>query len=1088
MVKEMITALSLAAGSIQAAEYFVSPGGKDSNTGLSQEQPFQTLQKAQSVFQAGDTLSILPGVYHEGLEFRDFSGGDQPSTIRAVVPGTVVLRGDVDAPAFEPLATSARVWSCSLPVIPEAVNERDTLSIYFRQPSLAELEFNPGSWYYSADEQRLYVNTTDSAAPAQHYLSISDLRQFGVLFSGSGVRNIVVEGLIVTGFNANSPSGSPGSQTKWGVYISYSPKNCRISNVTTYLNGGGICYTGNGEGNIVENCRSYGNHSPNYASGGNIIVLTPNSHGAIRNCVSFDSVKMGIRYYGGLPAEHCQYEGNISFDNQSGDLWMKYPSDTTVARNCIAGHALYARRIENCLFDYGDTGYFGAAQNSIVRPREKNFSEDREFADPLNFDYRPQGDSPYKERAPMAYSAQVYFVSNAGDDANDGNSVRSAWKSLAQAVSRLSSGATLYILPGEWSENIALRDLSGVSIRGRGAYPVTLGGAISLENCSEISLQRLAPTSLSVRGGQSVSLEQCGFAAAPRLQDVQGLRLTHNAVQNGALELERCTDIFVSGNIFAGGFARGGASGWSNGNAYAGAAPGDEPQSFVQVPEFGQSFALRNGHLFAGRSLAGMPVGPYRRQSRPAELQLSDFRLLSRTATTANIEFFASLPVTGTLHYGDTPACEQKIPLRNSSYFQTASLTGLLAGQQYYYKVTLESGVSRCYSNQELSPALQSGRRTLAGEVQEFSTLASDAQPRTYFVATTGDDDADGSQEKPWRTISHAAKVALAGDTVLVQEGRYFENVRVRATGDAGRVLTIRSAPGAKVWLDGCERQLFNGFRLVNKHYVKLDYFYFKFQYDDGEGAGVRALDSDFITLSRCFYDGRGMGYSPSFIKAVRCRNLSLDNCFLTRAFYGSGFSSCPDLLVRNSVFYINQLDSVNLRNSAREKAVFRNNIFVDNTLQKVPNPILVLQDGMSLQEADNCYYLRVSPEIKTVIGYSRLDDKELEMYPPADAEDILSQQWRRQGRFCREMATYQHFLNRTGSTGTAIFADPQLPALPHFVTFTDMADWVNYSRYSKEHQAELHGDEALDFPDFFAQNPELIKRDIGLQRELFRQ
>ncbi|NLZ64166.1 MAG: DUF1565 domain-containing protein, partial [Lentisphaerae bacterium] len=78
MIKEMITALSLAAGSMYAAEYFVSPGGNDSNTGLSQEQPFQTLQKAQSVFKAGDTLSIMPGVYHEGLEFRDFSGGEQP--------------------------------------------------------------------------------------------------------------------------------------------------------------------------------------------------------------------------------------------------------------------------------------------------------------------------------------------------------------------------------------------------------------------------------------------------------------------------------------------------------------------------------------------------------------------------------------------------------------------------------------------------------------------------------------------------------------------------------------------------------------------------------------------------------------------------------------------------------------------------------------------------------------------------------------------------------------------------------------------------------------------------------------------------
>jgi len=388
----------------------------------------------------------------------------------------------------------------------------------------------------------------------------------------------------------------------------------------------------------------------------------------------------------------------------------------------------------------------------------------------------------------------------------------------------------------------------------------------------------------------------------------------------------------------------------------------------------------------------------------------------------------------------------------------------------------------------ELSDALQVGHRKLTSEVQEFTTLEREAEPRTYFVASTGDDGADGSQANPWRTISQAAQAAVAGDTVLVQEGRYFENVRVRATGDEGRPLVIRSAPGAKVWLDGSERQLLNGFRLENKNHVHLDYFYFKWHYDDSEGAGVRLLNSHFIALSRCFYDGRGMGYSPSFVKASSCRNLSLDNCFLTRAFYGSGFSSCPDLLVRNCMFYINQLDSVNLQNSAQEKAVFRNNVFVDNTLQKVPNPILVLRDGMSLQESENCYYLRVSPEIKTVIGYSRLNDQELEMYPPAEAEDILSQQWRRQGRFCREMATYQHFLERTGSKASAIFVDPQLPALPNFVTFQDMEDWVNYSRYSKEHQAELHGDKELDFPDFLAQNPELIKRDIGLQRERFRE
>ncbi len=174
------------------------------------------------------------------------------------------------------------------------------------------------------------------------------------------------------------------------------------------------------------------------------------------------------------------------------------------------------------------------------------------------------------------------------------------------------------------------------------------------------------------------------------------------------------------------------------------------------------------------------------------------------------------------------------------------------------------------------------------------------------------------------------------------------------------------------------------------------------------------------------------------------------------------------------------------MQNAAAEKATFSKNIFVDNILQKVPNPIMILGDGKSLQEVDNCYYLRVSPEIKTVFGYSKLDGEELEMYPPADGEDILSQQWRRQGRSAREMATYERFLERTGNTGTAIFADPQMPALPNFVTFKDMEDWVKYYRYNKEHQAEFHGNDPLDFPAFFAHNPELIKRGIGLQRELF--
>ena len=63
MMKELITAVSLAAFPVCAAEYFVSPAGDDGNAGTTAEKPFKTLKRAQEGFKAGDTMTILPGVY-----------------------------------------------------------------------------------------------------------------------------------------------------------------------------------------------------------------------------------------------------------------------------------------------------------------------------------------------------------------------------------------------------------------------------------------------------------------------------------------------------------------------------------------------------------------------------------------------------------------------------------------------------------------------------------------------------------------------------------------------------------------------------------------------------------------------------------------------------------------------------------------------------------------------------------------------------------------------------------------------------------------------------------------------------------------
>ena len=49
---------------------------------------------------------------------------------------------------------------------------------------------------------------------------------------------------------------------------------------------------------------------------------------------------------------------------------------------------------------------------------------------------------------------------------------------------------------------------------------------------------------------------------------------------------------------------------------------------------------------------------------------------------------------------------------------------------------------------------------------------------REYHVAVTGCDFEDGTKDHPFRTISRAALLAMAGDRVIVHEGEYREWVK----------------------------------------------------------------------------------------------------------------------------------------------------------------------------------------------------------------------------------------------------------------------------------------------------------------------
>ncbi len=80
-----------------------------------------------------------------------------------------------------------------------------------------------------------------------------------------------------------------------------------------------------------------------------------------------------------------------------------------------------------------------------------------------------------------------------------------------------------------------------------------------------------------------------------------------------------------------------------------------------------------------------------------------------------------------------------------------------------------------------------------------------------YWVATTGNDANDGSQNHPWRTIQHALNATKGGSVVRVTSGVYRELVTIRHSGSAGGFTILTAAPGAKPIIDGTGLPIPNG-------------------------------------------------------------------------------------------------------------------------------------------------------------------------------------------------------------------------------------------------------------------------------------
>lgn len=1079
-----------------ATEYFVALDGcDDTHAGRSRDHAFASIQRGVDALDPGDTLTILPGEYFGTIRGDDLGAPDADTTIRAETPGTVVLRGDIAAPAFWKMDGFRYVYVTAFDTEVHVVNELDTLRVLEAAPNIDELDFSPGHFHQDLDAGRLYLSSTDLNSVLNHRYSFAVSGTHGI-YLRNPVR-LTIEGLAVTGFNRHGLLSWQESVTDgatWGIFLR-DASHCVVRDCRAYFNGRGMVLSSGAAHaghNVIEHCTAWANASRFGGSYGGISLHMPRND-RVRDSIVFRNGHKGINIRSDAQgtrtvdadgnevfdvANLSRIVNNLAWGNPGSDFKIKtgYNYIHTV-ESCI-GLGTWSVRPENVSHSIVGRPAREHSPDTINLATELAFDPEAEFADPFNFDYRLQSTSRFcgagpegVDRGPFPYAPNIFYLRTDGDDTADGLSVETAWQTLARASEALKPGDTLYLAAGEYAGTLRLSGVAQnneymLNVRGRGRERVVLRDTVVVEESGGIAFERLEfARGIIVRDSASIRFDNAlftGNGTAIEADNVVGLKVTHSAFtgfERVAIALRGCRDAFFSGNLYD--TARGsafrtddaGAVRYSDYNAYREAsaawevdgvrwslaqlsAVGREHHATVRVPDYrvvADAVTLANPIDFAVVGPHATPAGPYLPQVGYADESVTIHGpvLHSATPTTANIEWWSSRPEVFEVHWGETPDLENR---------------ETLAPSIPYHPHGTHVDPFNTFSMNGLKPGTQYHFRLVHPDADDtrlrFTTPIVAFPPRDLHVSVEGDNANDGlSLATAWRTVGHAADRARPGDTIRIAAGVYPERVRVRTTGEADAPIVFTSLPGEQVIFDGNQRMLASAFNVFNKRHIVIDGFYFRNHGRIWTRGLINIQRAKDIQITRCFADGRSRGTSPELVTAGAVDNLRIRNCVMNTGWGGIALGSVNGLRFENNVIIRSDITPVGFH--AVRNAVIARNIITDN-LGKKHFAALVPSGSPTLVLEENVFYLRRPESDRPVFGERH-------------GETLAA-----------------HDARTEGSRGN-------ITINPKFNVLTGDTETADKDFFSDAFIARFN-----DFPDLFTTHPDLIERGIGLQPKAF--
>ncbi len=523
MVKKYLTAfLASCMFGTQAATYYVSPLGKDSDPGTTPGKPLKTLRQALRKTAAGDTVLLKGGIYREQIEQEWPQRSTTPITIKAMPDETPVItfgwriRGwkkGADRLFYAPCAYAVRdLW------------QRNTLDRYFKVDSLKLAAKKPGAFYQRPGDGMLFVNPlaggwhddpekagftvvpySDGSGPASFNTKKKLSFRTGMSLVG---QELHVSGLHFA-FHPQCGFSMRGRKVD-KFYASGSIRNCSVVGTTCGLKLNWVL-----DGIVIENCRIIrnsgggiviGSYVKNFKVRNNFLLDNGNCQPFYDNYTATDGSVYNMSRYGSFEGENVDFTGNtiLSLDKsrQGGVMRCKggIAKHTNVLNNVVGGGGVtfYAvpgstATIDNNTVFPGKFYFTTSNTGKKYRPDLKDniyggadWEKKAGFINPEKYDFRLLPSSPYKGIGAFPGPAPVYFASP--KDAGDGRAPK-APAGADKLSSFLKSGDTVYFLPGNYSGRYSFRNLKEITLSDRSCgKAVWKNASFTFDGCENVKI------------------------------------------------------------------------------------------------------------------------------------------------------------------------------------------------------------------------------------------------------------------------------------------------------------------------------------------------------------------------------------------------------------------------------------------------------------------------------------------------------------------------------------------------------------------------------------------------------------------------